>query len=291
MGKDPGDSAGILSFLGGNRKVGACAEEKKESIFGNIGAAIRYTLLLSMLLWWIPLLGQAVAGYVGGRKAGTPARGMAATLVAVLALMGVAMVISSGIIAGFDFLNTEPAELVTSLKMDFPLLGSLFGGIMWFLQNAFGIITGTTSMKLNIYIITVVFGLAGGTLADLHAKEAVRNMPEDGGRVFIPRSLAAYVKGKKLGFENFDDRLSIQQSKIPEQQKIVTVHRSLVRGAAARSEKAIPAAASAAVAETVAVQEAEQRESPFAGLIHRAEKNDPERERVRHDAAEDMEYV
>jgi len=288
VGKDPGDSAGILSFLGGNRKIGAGTEEKKETIFGNMGSAIRYTLLLSMLLWWIPLLGQAVAGYVGGRKAGTPARGMVATLVSVMVLMGVAIVIGSGIIGGFDFLNTEPGELVTALKMDFPLLGTLFAYIMMFMQSAFGMITGTTSMKLNIYIITVVFGLAGGALAEQHAKEVKKSAPEEGGRVFIPRSLAAYVKGKKLGFENFDDRLSIQQSKVPEQ-KIVTVHRSLVRGTTAREgPQALPAGGDV----PATVQEAEQRESPFAGLIHRAEKNDPERERVRHrDPAEDMEYV
>jgi hypothetical protein len=288
VGKDPGDSAGILSFLGGNRKIGAGTEEKKETIFGNLFSAIRNTLLLSMLLWWIPLLGQAFAGYVGGRTAGTPARGAAATLISVAALMGLAIVIGSGIIGGFDFLNTEPSELVAALKMDFPLLGTLFTYILMFMQSAFSMITGTTSMKLNIYIITVVFGLAGGTLANLHAKEAAKNAPEDGGRVFIPRSLAAYVKGKKLGFENFDDRLSIQQSKVPEQ-KIVTVHRTLVRGNTARDgPQALPAGASEV---PVAVQEAEQRESPFAGLIHRAEKNDPERERVRHDPAEDMEYV
>jgi hypothetical protein len=288
VGNNAGDSAGILSFLGGKRKVGADAGEKKESVFANLGAAIRITLLLSMLLWWIPLLGHGIAGYVGGRRAGTPARGMIVTLASVMVLMGVAAAISSGFIGGFDFLNTEPSELVSAIGMDFPLLGTLFSWMLLFLQSALGMVTGTTSMKLNIYIITVVFGLAGGTLADLHAKEVAKGTPSDGGRMFIPRSLAAYVKGKKLGFENFDDRLSIQQSKVPEQPKIVTVHRSLVRGMTAREEPKAIAAAEV----PVAVQEAEQRESPFAGLIHRAEKNDPEKERVRrHDPAEDMEYV
>ncbi|MDR0334621.1 MAG: hypothetical protein LBH69_01880 [Methanomassiliicoccaceae archaeon] len=290
LGNKAGDSAGILSFLGGNRKVSTGAEEKKESLFANLGSALRITILLSMLLWWIPLIGQALAGYVGGRRAGTPARGMVVTLFSVMLLMGVATVISSGLIGGFDFLNMEPHELVAAIGMDFPLLGTLFSWMLLFLQNALGIVTGTTSMKLNIYIITVVFGFAGGTLADLHTREAKKAAPTEGGRIFIPRSLAAYVKGKKLGFENFDDRLSIQQSKVPEQQKIVTVHRSsLVRGVTAREE---PKAIAAGADVPAAVQEAEGRESPFAGLIHRAEKNDPEKERIRHhDPADDMEYV
>jgi len=289
VGNSAGDSAGILSFLGGNRKIGAGEEEKKESIFANLGSALRITLLLSMLLWWLPLIGHAIAGYVGGRTAGTPARAMAVTLVSVMILMGVAMVLSAGFIGGFDFLNADPSEGVAAVGMDFPVLGTLLSWMLIFMQKALGVVTGTTSVKLSIYIITVVFGLVGGTLADLHTREAAKGKPDDGGRVFIPRSLAAYVKGKKLGFENFDDRLSIQQSKVPEQ-KIVTVHKSsLVRGMTAREE---PKAIAAAADVPVAAQEAEQRESPFAGLIHRAEKDDPEKERVRHrDPAEDMEYV
>jgi hypothetical protein len=290
VGKEAGDGAGLLSFLGGKRKISAGAEDKKESLFGNIFGAIRWTLMLSMLLWWIPLIGQALAGYVGGRVAGTPARGMVATLMAALALIGVMMVISSGLIGGFDFLNTEPGELIVAVGMDFPLLGWLLTGILMFMQGFFSVFGATTSMKINVYIITVAFGLIGGILADRHAKEAAKASSENGGR-FMPRSLAAYLKGKKLGYENFDDRLSMEQSKVPEQ-KIVTVHKTMVRKTTAREEPAALPAGAGAVTETVAVQEAEQRESPFAGLIHRAEKNDPEKERVRHsNSKEDMEYV
>ncbi|MCL2785920.1 MAG: hypothetical protein FWD81_01680 [Methanomassiliicoccaceae archaeon] len=286
MGKNTEDGAGFLSFLG-KRKVEVCTKDKKECVISNIFSAIRYTLLISMLLWWIPIVGQALAGYVGGRKAGTPARGMVATLASVLVLIGLMTIISSGIIGGLNFLNSEPRELVEAIGMDFPLLGWLLAGILWYMQAFFAFFGGTTSMKVNIYIITVVFGLIGGVIADQHAKEVARGAPKDTGRTFMPRSLAAYVQGKKLGFENFDDRLSIQRSKVPEQ-KIVTVHKTLVRKPAAREEPvALPAADA-----TPAAQEAEQRESPFAGLIHRAEKNDPERERVRHgNSKEDLEYV
>jgi len=287
VGKNAGDSAGLLSFLGGNRKIGTGAEEKKESIFGKIWSAIRYTLLISMLLWWLPIFGQAFAGYVGGRKAGTPARGMVATLISVLILLAIVTFLSTYAISGLDFLTSEPGELVAAIGMDFPVVGWLMTLILTYLQAFFAMITGTTSMKLSIYIITVVFGLIGGVLAEQHSKEAANRAPGEGGKVFVPRSLAAYVQGKRLGFENFDDRLSIQQSKVPEQ-KVVTVHRTLVRKEAAREE---PAALPEAAA-TPAVQEAEQRESPFAGLIHRAERNDPEKERARISSSkEDLEYV
>ena len=35
------------------------------------------TLILAALLWWFPVLGPMVAGYVGGRKSGTTMRGLA----------------------------------------------------------------------------------------------------------------------------------------------------------------------------------------------------------------------
>ncbi|MDR0791119.1 MAG: hypothetical protein LBE47_01100, partial [Methanomassiliicoccaceae archaeon] len=274
MDKNKKESAGLLSFLGGKRDIGVSAEKKKEGLFGNIFSAMRWTIMISMLLWWFPFVCQAAAGYVGGRKAGSPARGMVAALLSALILIGAIMLISN-LGGGFDFLNTEPSEAIAALGMDFPLLGTVLGGMLYFMQGALGTVTGTTSMQVNIYIITVVFGMIGGITAELRAKEAARSAPEEGGRRFMPRSLAAYVRGKKLGYENFDDRLSMQQSKVPEQ-KIVTVHRSsLVRRSTAISE---PAAIPAEV--SPAVQQAEERESPFSGLIHRAEKNDPEKERA-----------
>ena len=275
------DGAGILSFLSGNRKVSADAEEKKDSLFKSIGAAIRITLLISLLLWWIPIIGQAIAGYVGGRKGGTAAKGMAATLVSVLVLIVIITVLGSGLIGGFDFINTDPSVAIANIGMDFPVLGTFLALILKYLQAFFAFFTGSTSMQVNIYIITVLFGLIGGTLAELHAKEVARNAPVDDGKRNVPRSLAAYYLGKKLGFGNFDDRIALQQSGAPEQKALPS--RSLVRKAAAREE---PAALPAGDVPSAA-QEAEERESPFAGLIHRAEKNDPEKERVRHAAAKD----
>ena len=288
VGNDAGNSAGILPFLGSKRKIsGGSAEEKKESIFSNLGSALRWTFMLSMLLWWVPFIGQAAAGYIGGRKAGTPARGMVVAGVIALALIGITMVLGAGIIGGFDFLNTDPAALVAAMEMDFPIIGTLLAFLLMFMQGISSTVIGTTSLKIPIYIITVVFGFIGGAVAEMHKKEAAQSIPAESRQTFIPRSLAAHNQGKTLGFGNFDDRISIQQAKIPEQ-KVVTVYRSAARKVTAREEPiSLPPAET-----TPAVKEAEERESPFAGLIHRAEKNDPERERVRNSAPkDDLEYV
>ena len=38
---------------------------------GSIGSAILWMFILSILLFWLPIIGPFIAGFVGGRKAGT----------------------------------------------------------------------------------------------------------------------------------------------------------------------------------------------------------------------------
>ena len=38
---------------------------------GSIGSAIFWMFLLSILLFWLPIIGPFIAGFVGGRKAGS----------------------------------------------------------------------------------------------------------------------------------------------------------------------------------------------------------------------------
>ena len=40
-------------------------------------SAVKYTFTLSLLLWWLPIFGQMIAGYVGGRRAGVALEGHA----------------------------------------------------------------------------------------------------------------------------------------------------------------------------------------------------------------------
>ena len=55
---------------------------KKKKVYG-FWAGVKYTVILSVLLFWIPPFGQMIAGYVGGRKAGSPVKGFFATLIPV----------------------------------------------------------------------------------------------------------------------------------------------------------------------------------------------------------------
>lgn len=52
----------------------------------SILAASLWMVVLSLLLFWLPTFGPLIAGYIGGRKAGSVGRGLAAALLPMLVL-------------------------------------------------------------------------------------------------------------------------------------------------------------------------------------------------------------
>ena len=99
---------------------------------GSLWAAIGWMSMLSLLLFWLPLLGPFLAGYVGGKKAGTPGNAALAVFLPGVLLAVLSFVLGTmlsglpiiGILAGFGglifaFANIGPL-----------LVGALLGGFM-----------------------------------------------------------------------------------------------------------------------------------------------------------------
>jgi hypothetical protein len=82
--------------------------EKRSSIVG----AMLWMLVISLLLFWLPLIGPFVGGLVGGKKAGSVGRGLAACFLPAL------------IFAGFVFVVLA----LGGLPLSGLILGSLVGG-------------------------------------------------------------------------------------------------------------------------------------------------------------------
>lgn len=99
---------------------------------GSIGAAIGWMFLLSVLLVWLPVVGPAIAGFVGGKKAGGVGRAIAAVflpgIVFGVALFVFATALSAmplvGAVAGFGALAFSLAHVGPLL------LGAIVGGAM-----------------------------------------------------------------------------------------------------------------------------------------------------------------
>ena len=71
---------------------------------GGIAAAAGWMLLLSILLFWLPIVGPLVAGFVGGRKAGSLGNAILAVFLPAL-IFGFALFFLGSLLTGFPLLG------------------------------------------------------------------------------------------------------------------------------------------------------------------------------------------
>lgn len=109
-----------------------CAVKKQSSIV----AAMLWMIVISILLFWLPLIGPFLGGVVGGRKAGSVKRGLAACFLPAL------------LFAVFVF--------IVMTLWGLPFSGLVFGGILG----------GTVAITILVEGFSLVCGaIVGGALA------------------------------------------------------------------------------------------------------------------------------
>ena len=99
---------------------------------GSIFMGAVWMLVLSILLFWMPVAGPLLAGFVGGRKAGGV---MAAIVAAVLPglVMGVALFFLGSLLTGLPLFGAVAGMGVFALSLFHVgplLLGAIVGGLM-----------------------------------------------------------------------------------------------------------------------------------------------------------------
>lgn len=236
----------------------------------DVKSATWLTFILSFLLCWIPIIGQMVAGYIGGRRAGSPARGVFATTVAVAAVLGILLILSVGLFSIDGLLSGDAEAKVTAIGETSPILGGVLASGLSYL-GAFYTSTGEISINFELYLITIAFGFIGGILADQSRKEA--RLLVQSSYAATPsrhaRSLEMHSMGKKLGFESFDDYRAISVNSMA----TATAPASKIKEA---SVKAAAVTATVEMSPKVATPtsscEMEQKEGPFAGILHKTDR-------------------
>lgn len=192
-------------------------ERTADSIVANNGAygmksAYAITLVLSFLLWWAPGIGQAAAGFLGGRKAGSAARGLATGILAVATVFALSM--AFGIVSGY-----LPEELSIGYAIDY---------FASFVKS----VNGVSEIHINPYALLLAFSIVGGMLSTQARKEAAAlatATAEVNRRRH--RSVELHALGRSPGFESYESCLSISvnnmnpvnQPRIPEPADAVQV--------------------------------------------------------------------
>ena len=130
----------------------------------NILSGMWYIFILSCLLWWLPVFGQMIAGYLGGRRAGSPTKGVMVAIIPVFIIMLLLIGMDAGILPALVSIAQIPSTMISGLSGISPSAATYLGGI-------FESLTPLVGLNGNGLLIVLVFALIGGMMADMNKKE------------------------------------------------------------------------------------------------------------------------
>jgi len=145
---------------------------KRQKVTYSFWSAVKYTLILSFLLWWLPIIGQMIAGYVGGRRAGTPWRGVMAAMIPLAVIFTITGAMSIGLIPTLIYgFNIAPDAFFGSIAAQVPFIAPYTNFAASYLNEFVSLMQSTASLRLDSYLITVAFAYIGGILSDQTRRE------------------------------------------------------------------------------------------------------------------------
>jgi hypothetical protein len=145
---------------------------KSSNVVYSFWSAAKYTLILSIVLWWLPLFGQMIAGYVGGRRAGGPWKGVAAAIVPVACLYVVITGFDSGFFPSHVLgVAIAPAAASASLGQSIPFISPYIQFSSQYVGSFVAALAGSSPYGINTYVVTVAFAYVGGILAEQSRRE------------------------------------------------------------------------------------------------------------------------
>ncbi|OGS41688.1 MAG: hypothetical protein A3K67_04905 [Euryarchaeota archaeon RBG_16_62_10] len=145
---------------------------RSSNVVYSFWSASKYVLILSLMLWWLPMFGQMIAGYVGGRRAGGPWKGVAASILPVVALWAVMTGFDSGYLPSHMFgIAIAPAAIGTALGHSVPFIAPYIDFSSEYIGSFVQSLAGSSPYGINTYVLTVAFAYVGGVLAEQNRRE------------------------------------------------------------------------------------------------------------------------
>ena len=143
-------------------------KDRKEILLYSQPKGIFYTILFSVMLWWIPIAGPSIAGYIGGRKSGDTVRAMTSSLVSTSVLVLITLSLApfqTGILGGA---STYFGSGVLTLSKSSLVA---YSGLLTDLYTGYGLIKTLTLILPGSLILLNVFSYTGGFVSKFKQQE------------------------------------------------------------------------------------------------------------------------
>ena len=129
----------------------------------SIKEAVGYSLILMVSLWWLPVIGPMIIGYVTGRKSGGPVKGVIAMLFPILLYLFIIYAVGvgwiripvlirnyfSGSIVGIPFVPYIKETIIQGVNIGLNMQNYLYyAPPSFFIMLAFAFIGGTISRQV-----------------------------------------------------------------------------------------------------------------------------------------------
>src|SRR5881397_1973746 len=129
----------------------------------------RVILILSFLLWWIQPAGPMIAGYVGGRRAGSPIKAVIAALMPIAAIY--TAYAHNFAAHQIDFVASLPMVVSDGASSILPFLAPYKEFMVAYMRGFVEALTSTFGMGTNGYLMVVIFAYIGGLIAEQTRRE------------------------------------------------------------------------------------------------------------------------
>ena len=128
-----------------------------------------YGIILMISLYWLPLFGPMIAGYVAGRRAGSPAKGTIAGAIVVAVFY---VIQSPASFSSLPFnIGSARDSLLSSISYHANWLIPAISFIKSYTAPTITVLSGQISYSPQTYTILLVFAYIGGTLAKQKREE------------------------------------------------------------------------------------------------------------------------
>src|SRR6266704_1561412 len=129
-------------------------------------------LILSFLLWWIQPAGPMIAGYVGGRRAGSPIKAVIAALMPIAAIYIANAAYAHNFASHqIDFVASLPMVVSDGASSILPFLAPYKDFMVAYMRGFVEALTTTFGMGTNGYLMVIIFAYIGGLIAEQTRRE------------------------------------------------------------------------------------------------------------------------